>query len=302
MPVRAYRPEYLAAAIGSLLSQNSPEWELVIVAEPDDIGLLTQELDGAQPDPRIRLIANEGRRLAGALNTAMRRAIGSFVAILFADDLWEPQAVAVLRSNIAAHPAGDFFHSGRRYVDDRGRPISGVYRPAPEVRVMDFWRGSPVKHLLCWRRELGLAVGGMDETLNSVGPDDFDFPWTMAERSAKFVAIPECLYVYRDHRRCFRLSTHLPRSLHERELRRILAKHRVPESLVAERVAAARETYLRQCLYRTAFEAGLRRALRIERREGWRERYHRGPLPDVVASDEHPGRGAGLDPPPTSRS
>jgi glycosyltransferase involved in cell wall biosynthesis len=273
MPVRAHRPEYLSAAISSLLSQGSPAWELLVVAEADDVGRLERELDRALLDPRIALIANEGRKLAGALNTAMRHATASFVAILHADDLWAPEAVAVLTRNIRAHPTADFFHSARRYVDDRGRSISCVYPPASNVSVFDFWRGAPIKHLLCWRREMGVATGGMDETLNSVGPDDFDFPWTMAEQGARFVAVPECLYIYRDHRACFRLTTHLPRSIHERELRRILTKHGMPDPLVSDRVAAARATYLRQCLYSTAFEARLRRLLGSERRGGWRERY-----------------------------
>jgi hypothetical protein len=103
----------------------------------------------------------------------------------------------------------------------------------------------------------------------------------MAEQGARFVAIPECLYIYRDHRECFRLTTHLPRSTHERELRRILTKHGMPEALVAKRVAAARATYLRQCLYSTPFEARLRRLLRIERRDSWRERYQGRPQPPV---------------------
>jgi hypothetical protein len=103
----------------------------------------------------------------------------------------------------------------------------------------------------------------------------------MAENGARFAAVPECLYVYRDHRDCFRLTTHLPRSTHERELRRILTKHGVPEALVSERVAAARITYLRQCLYSTALEARLRRLLRIERRDGWRERYPGQPGPRI---------------------
>jgi glycosyltransferase involved in cell wall biosynthesis len=281
MPVRAHRPEYLAAAIDSLVSQSSPEWELLVVAEPGDLDGLERELDRTLLDPRIGLLANEGRKLAGALNTAMRHAAGPFVAILHADDLWAPEAVSVLTRKISAHPSADFFHTARRYVDEDGHSLSAVYPPVPKVSMADFWRGSPIKHLLCWRRELGLAIGGMDETLNSVGPDDFDFPWTMAEHRATFVAIPDCLYIYRDHRACFRLTTHLPRTTHERELRRILTKHRMPEALVSERVAAARATYLRQCLYSTPFEVRLRRLLRIERSGGWRERYQQWPQPRV---------------------
>jgi hypothetical protein len=43
----------------------------------------------------------------------------------------------------------------------------------------------------------------MDGTLNSVGPDDFDFPWSMAEHGAVVRAIPDCLYLDRDHRSSF---------------------------------------------------------------------------------------------------
>lgn len=39
-----------------------------------------------------------------------------------------------------------------------------------------------------------LACGGLDESLNSVWPDDYDLPWTMAEHGAMFKAISECLY------------------------------------------------------------------------------------------------------------
>jgi hypothetical protein len=120
---------------------------------------------------------------------------------------------------------------------------------------------------------MALAIGGMDELLNSVGPDDFDFPWTMAEHGARFVPVPDCLYIYRDHRACFRLTTHIPRRTHERELRRILAKHGVDEKLISERVAESRETYLKQCLYSTDLHAKLHNLLRLGTRAPWRETY-----------------------------
>ena len=47
-----------------------------------------------------------------------------------------------------------------------------------------------------------MAFGGMDESLNSVGPDDYDFPWCMAERGAKFMAMGGVsLYIQRSSRR-----------------------------------------------------------------------------------------------------
>src|SRR5205085_12066118 len=135
-------------------------------------------------DARIELIDNTGRQLAGALNTGMRSARTEFAAILFGDDLWEPDAVEVLTRNIRAHPDVDFFHSSQRFVDDDGSPAGEVIDSRPGVTLDSFGTAAPVRHLMCWRVSKALAFGGMDESLNSVGPDDFDFPWTMAEHGA----------------------------------------------------------------------------------------------------------------------
>jgi hypothetical protein len=88
-----------------------------------------------------------------------------------------------------------------------------------------------------------------------------------------FVAVPDCLYLYRDHRELFRLTTHLPLTTHTRELRRILRKHGVGRADVRHRVRQARGTYLRQCLYRSPLDRALKRMRGIDAREGWRESY-----------------------------
>jgi glycosyltransferase involved in cell wall biosynthesis len=273
MPVRAYREDYLREAIGSLTAQTSPDWRALLVLEPEDVDQFTSAEADLLADERIRVIASEGRKLAGALNTGMRHAETEFAAILFADDLWAPEAVDVLSRAIAERPDADFFHSARMIVDESGRPISDVFPSRDNVTLPDFTRIAPVKHVLCWRVPMALSFGGMDESLNSVGPDDFDFPWTMAEHGAVFAAVPECLYLYRDHRELFRLTTHLSRSTHERELRRILRKHGLSRDEVRERVDTARRTYFQQCLYRSPLDRALKRLRRADPRAGWRETY-----------------------------
>jgi len=130
-----------------------------------------------------------------------------------------------------------------------------------------------VKHLLCFRRSMALAVGGVDESINSVGPDDYDFPWTMADHGARFHAVPECLYIYRDHRRAYRLTTHLPKSVHTRELIRILRKHGTSWPTTLRRVRAARRGYLNQCLYRNRFHRWLVQRWGIGGEREWRQDY-----------------------------
>jgi glycosyltransferase involved in cell wall biosynthesis len=273
MPVRAYSDEFLGEAIGALLAQTDPRWRLLVIRDDRDVDEFAQKHRELLADPRIELIQNEGRKLAGTLNSGMRRAQTGFVAVLLADDLWSPDAVEVLARNIAAHPGADFFHSARRFVDERGNPISSVYPAKRSVEIEDFFTASPVKHLMCWRVSKALEFGGMDETLNSVGADDYDFPWLMAEHGARFVPVDECLYVVRDHREFFRLTTHLSLRTHMREHARILRKHGASPELARERVEAARDSYMRQCLYRSPLDRAIKRVTRHDPRSGWRESY-----------------------------
>ncbi len=270
MPLRAYHEPFLARAIGSLRAQTSPRWRLLII---DDGAAWVEVLERACADPRVEMVRNEGRGLAAALNTGMRRARTEFVAELLGDDMWSNDAVWILTEEIERRPEVDFFHSSRVFIDDDDERISAVYPSRESFSLEDFPEGSPVKHLLCWRREPGLAAGGIDESLGSVGPDDYDFPWSMAERGAVFRAIREPLYLCRDHRECERLTTHLPLKVHKRELRRIMRKHGVPPARIERCVGEAERGFLRQCLYRSRLDRWVKLARGHDPREGWREPY-----------------------------
>jgi hypothetical protein len=113
----------------------------------------------------------------------------------------------------------------------------------------------------------------MDESLNSVGPDDYDFPWCMAEKGAVFMAIKECLYLYRDHREGYRLTTHLPRSLHRAEIARIMEKHGAERAEVRMAVRNASRSFLRQCLYSSRLDQWLKEKVGYDARRGWRMKY-----------------------------
>jgi glycosyltransferase involved in cell wall biosynthesis len=273
MPLKYYHPVYLRKSLDSILQQTSPQWHLLIVVEPGDLDVFKRLLEKELRDARVGLIAGEGRKLAGQLNTGMRQARTEFVAILFGDDMWSTQTIQVLNDYQERYPEVDFFHSSRIIVDENDNPLSSVYYSRTSFTLKDFLKGSPVKHLLCWRREKALSFGGMDESLNSVGPDDYDFPWCMAERGAIFMAIEECLYIYRDHRECYRLTTHLPRSVHRAEITRIMQKHDATKAEVRRAVRNASRSYLRQCLYRSRLDQWVKEKLGYDARRGWRMKY-----------------------------
>jgi glycosyltransferase involved in cell wall biosynthesis len=270
LPVRDHHPDYLEKALRSIVRQTSPHWRLLVIDDGADWG---DALAGVLPDDRVRLVASEPRGFAAALNTGLRHARTEFVSVLFADDMWTPGAIEVLTASIERFPDVDVFHASRMFIDEQDRPISGVQRARERFTLDDFPDGSPVKHLMCWRRERSLAVGGMDESLDPIGVDDYDFPWSMADSGARFLAIPDCLYLFRDHRDSFRLTTHVPRTVHVRALRRMMRKHGVPRARVEAHVAAAKRDHLRQCLYRSGVDRWLKTRVGHDPRNGWRESY-----------------------------
>jgi glycosyltransferase involved in cell wall biosynthesis len=276
MPVKNYHLQYLRKAIDSVVRQTCPAWQLLIVVEEEDRErfrrLLTRELEQS----RIDIIANRGRKLAGAINSGVRCARTDFVALLLADDMWSTDAVRILRDCIETYPMVDFFHSSRVVIDENDTWISPVYLSRKDFRLDDFKRGSPVKHLLCWRRDKALAIGGLDESLDSVGPDDYDFPWTMAESGATFQAIEECLYYYRNHCDCYRLTTHLPLTVHARGVRRILRKHGVGMWERVKIIAGrGRGAVGEQCLYRSSLDRWIKAKLGHDAARGWKQITYR---------------------------
>ena len=275
LPVTHYHPEFLRLALASVFAQTRSDWRVLVVVNPQDEGHFQQVLAEPLRDGRVGLVRNRGQRLAGSYNSAMAAAETEFIAALMGDDLLHPEAVETLGREIMAHPHTDFFITGRYYVDADGRRISSDYLPNRRVTREAFVESSPVKHLMCWRARRGLACGGVDETLENFGSDDYDFPWTMFEHGAVFTPIQRALYLFRDHREAFRLTTHVPRSVQVRTLRRILDKHGVGPRETRRRIRSARRSYLRQSLFRNPLDRWLRTSIGLKPRpgQGWREPY-----------------------------
>ncbi len=225
LPVKHYVPRYLKAAVQSVLDQSSGDWRLLVMADRSVAAELGSFLQSELSDSRLRLIPVATPNLPATINVGMKQAATAFVTLLLGDDVFASNAIEVLQGAIRTQPDIDFFHSSRRIIDGDGNAISSVHRSQGHFEWKDFLNGSPVKHLLCWRRETALAIGGVDEAFSTQGPDDYDFPWSMFEHGARFQALPECLYIYRNHCDGFRLTTHDPRTVQLLTVRKILRKH-----------------------------------------------------------------------------
>ena len=142
MPV--YNVErFLAQAIASVLAQTFADFELLLVDDgsTDSSPAVCASFD----DPRIRLIRQKNRGLAGARNAGIRHSRGRFVAFLDSDDAWEPDKLAEHVRHLEAAAGVGVSYSGSAFMDEAGRPLGYFQSPKlRDVRVQDVFLRNPV--------------------------------------------------------------------------------------------------------------------------------------------------------------
>lgn len=99
----------------------------------------------------------------------------------------------------------------------------------------------------------------------------------MAENGATFKAVKECLYYYRNHLECERLTTHRPLSVTKRGIRGILKKHGVGVFMRIWIVERRRRSgnLGEQCIYRNTVERWIREKWGCDARRNWKQPEYR---------------------------
>jgi glycosyltransferase involved in cell wall biosynthesis len=83
------RQDLLPRAIGSVMAQTMPDWELVVV--DDEPSPATEEIVASFADPRVRYVAHpENRGLCAARNTGIAAAKAAWIGFLDDDDEYLP--------------------------------------------------------------------------------------------------------------------------------------------------------------------------------------------------------------------
>lgn len=142
MPV--YNVEaYVAEAILSVLAQSFEDFELIIV----DDGSTDRSADVCRSfnDPRIRLIHQSNRGLAGARNTGIAAAQGRYLAFLDSDDRWLPEKLALHIIHLDNNPTIGVSFSSSRFIDLKGQPLRLTQMPKlDKITPADIFCRNPV--------------------------------------------------------------------------------------------------------------------------------------------------------------
>lgn len=225
VPVLNQRRSWLRQCIVSACTQTALV-ETIVVTSPRTRASTIRDLrELSRRYWSVRVLPEEGKGFAAALNTGIRAATSERVGFLLSDDWLDPRAV----EQCLGHDA-DIVSTGLRGLAEDGVQILEQVSRTPSLQ--EFRRlpslerkASYLQHFLLFKKWVLREVGGVDEQVGLTGPDDFDMIWTLLERGASVSIVAAQLYNYRDHSG-ERLTL---RSVEAQvgDLRKILDKHRV---------------------------------------------------------------------------
>ena len=104
------RANYLGAAVDSLLAQDEPPVQLIVVDDGSDDD--TSSVAGRY-GKRIEYLRKDNGGKASAINLALRKAHGHWIWIFDDDDLAQPRALNSLLDALMSHPHADFAFGGQ---------------------------------------------------------------------------------------------------------------------------------------------------------------------------------------------
>lgn len=131
--VTVVMPLYNAAStvresLESVLAQTYRHLEILVV--DDGCTDASVSICREYGDPRIRIIQQSNRGLAGARNTGIRQARGTILAFLDSDDLWKPQKIERHVAHLSGAPEVGVSYSRSAFIDRDSKPL-GLYQTPP---------------------------------------------------------------------------------------------------------------------------------------------------------------------------
>lgn len=169
---------FLAAAIESCLAQTYRDIELIVVddASPDDCAAIAARY--ATKDRRLRLIrrpTNGG--IARAFNTGFASARGEYFTRLAQDDLFQEDAIEIMRRELAADPKAGLVYCDCQMMDAAGTVVDYRRTSEPEEALA---HDNRVGTCVMWRRTVWQAVGEFDPSFDTA--EDYEYWLRLSKR------------------------------------------------------------------------------------------------------------------------
>jgi hypothetical protein len=236
--------QYVGDAIRSVLAQTYHNYEIIVV---DDGSTDNSRAEVARFGNKVNYIYKTNAGLSAARNTGFKASKGSFIGVLDADDMYEPEYLSTLVTALQENPDAAGIYCGYQFVDHVNHPL-----PQIEARPMESGKlysalldgNFFVPESIFLRRKVYEDVGLFDETLRAC--EDWDV-WLRATKKYKIIHSPKILTRHRVLPGS--MSTDPLRMLHNRLA--VLKKHVGDEPAVSgdsETHRAYGRAYLGSCI------------------------------------------------------
>lgn len=222
--------KYLGISITSVLAQNYPNFELIIVDDgsTDNSKQVLQEFKN---NLRIKILMVDHVGLWAALNTGFDHAEGDLFTWTSADNSMEPSAVKLLAESFNLYPNAGLMYSNYQIIDENNKPFfNSGYRKYDQVK-----------------NKSNLINNYRKQTLLNSIPDNFVGPYFMYRREvAEKVGLYRNLEGFEDYDYWLRINFHFNICyVHTKEP---LYNYRIHENTLSSRVKEL-ETYNRLKAY-----------------------------------------------------
>ncbi|MEM6393906.1 MAG: glycosyltransferase [Planctomycetota bacterium] len=118
---------YIRHAVKSMLNQDEPSWELLILDDGSTDETLGAAKAASDGDPRVIVWSQENRGVVFTRNALLQRCRADYVAMLDADDIAHPERLAFQSAFLDARPGVVVCGTDVLQIDEEHRPI-GVGR------------------------------------------------------------------------------------------------------------------------------------------------------------------------------
>jgi glycosyltransferase involved in cell wall biosynthesis len=197
--VPVYNAEkYIGETISSVLAQTFSNWELILVND-GSTDESEKTIQSFLKDERIKYISKKNTGVADTRNAGIELAIGNYIALLDADDIWLPQNLEKKIELLATHKDVDWVYSNmqRKFEETGVIKISESGKEGNIIELLLAWEGEVIPGIcsnIVLRKnclEDGLRF---DKNLSTAA--DHDFILNLC-RKHKGKLLKEVLFTYR---------------------------------------------------------------------------------------------------------
>lgn len=190
---------YLPEAVDSVVKQTFTDFEVLIVDDGSSDG--TVEWVSQIKDSRVRLISQQNQGSSGARNTGITAAVGEYIALLDADDIWEPTKLQKQVRYLEENPSVGLVDTWTVLINQQGKSTGKVvvsYADKDDVwkQLVQFKPICPCDSTPLIRRSCFETVGLFNRELPFL--EDLDM-WIRLASQYRFAVIKEPLVRYRQH-------------------------------------------------------------------------------------------------------